>query len=265
MHQKIQCAALAWMISACVGTAHSHDIFESQRPTFDCIGELNDAEDMICNAWEGHLAALDRMLNAVYDDRKNEVANSPAPSVEELGNDVRSVLIKHPFETVDELVAEQREWLEYRNSLSDYVSVREAYESRISDLASSTVKLNTSQLDRNMVYTTETEDGSCTGWLTEPDEVEGRCKELAILNRGFQMVLADGRLVITIRMTTPKGNICDATYFGTLSEFNEHYKIEFGANGVELSHRYANTDPCDHWGGLGTRGLGSWGRPVTNY
>ena len=49
-----------------------------------------------------------------------------------------------------------------------------------------------------MVYTTEAEDGSCTGWLPEPDEVEGRCKELAMLSRGFDMMVADGYVVITI-------------------------------------------------------------------
>ena len=163
--------------------------------------------------------------------------------------------------TEDDLVVEQRQWLEYRNTLSDYGSIQEAYERRISHLASSTVILDTRQLDRNMVYTTKAKDGSCAGWLPEPNEVEGRCKELAILGRGFDMMVADGYVVITIDMMTPRYRICKATYFGTFSEFNELYSIEFGVNGVVLSHRYSNYDPCDYWGGMGTFGLGSWGEP----
>ena len=262
MHHNCRLAGLALTILASMGAAHSHDIFENQRPSFDCLGDLNRAEQLICdNREDDHLAALDRMLETVYETKVDEITDNPAPSVDDLNNETNSIFIPHPYETVDELIVEQRQWLEYRNTLYDYESIQEAYERRISRLASSTVILDTSQFDKNMVYTTEAEDGSCTGWLPEPDEVEGRCKELAMLSRGFDMMVADGYVVITIGYMSPKYRTCNATYFGPLSEFNEHYSIEFGVNGVVLSHRYANTDPCDYWGGMGTTGLGSWGEP----
>jgi len=265
MHHNSRLTGLISVIFACTLAAHSHDIFEHQRPSFDCLGDLNRAEQMICdNGEDYHLAALDRMLKTVYEDRADEIANNPTPSVDDLNNETHSIFIPHLYDTVDELVVEQRQWLEYRNTLSDYGSIQEAYQKRISDLASSTVILDTRQFDENMVYTTEAEDGSCTGFVPEPDEVEGRCKELAILGRGFDMMVADGYVVISIDMMNPKYRTCRATYFGPLSEFNEHYSIEFGANGVVLSHRYSNYDPCDYWGGMGTVGLGSWGGPKQN-
>ena len=262
MHHNCKLTGVVLLFFASMGAAHSYDIFKHQRPSFDCLGDLIRAEQIICNNGEDyHLAALDRMLETVYENRAEEIADNPTPSVDDLNNETNSIFIPHPYETVDELVEEQRQWLEYRNTLADYGSIQEAYERRISQLASSTVILDTRQLDRNMVYTTEAEDGSCAGWLPEPDEVEGRCKELAILSRGFDMMVADGYVVITIDMMNPKYRTCKATYFGPFSEFNEHYSIEFAVNRVVLSHRYSNYDPCEHWGGMGTFGLGSWGEP----
>ena len=262
MHHNCKFTGLVLLFFASMGAAHSHDIFENQRPSFDCLGDLNRAEQLICDSREDdHLAALDRMLETVYETRVDEITDNPTPSVDDLNNETNSIFIPHPYETVDELVLEQRQWLEYRNTLADYGSIQEAYERRISQLASSTVILDTRQLDRNMVYTTEAEDGSCAGWLPEPDEVKGRCKELAILSRGFDMMVADGYVVMTIGMMTPKYRTCNATYFGPLSEFIDHYTIEFGVNGVVLRHQHSNYDPCDYWGGMGTFGLGSWDEP----
>ena len=94
--------------------------------------------------------------------------------------------------------------------------------------------------------------------------VEGRCEEEEHDGRAFTILIADGYVAVRIDTIIPYYHTCRLTYFGELIEFNEHYKIELGVNGLNLAHQYTDFDPCEVNWGEGTYITGTWGTHSQN-
>ena len=140
MQHNCKFAGLVLLFFASIEAAHSHDLFDDHPgPTFDCQSELSSVEEWICHPEGDFVQVLDRMLSAIYEDKKLQILENPIPSVEELVKTPNGVTINHPYKALSELIADQRQWLAYRDSLSYLDHIEEAYKSRISKLSRSAV------------------------------------------------------------------------------------------------------------------------------